>query len=184
MLLLAGQWQEDGNKQLHGLAVHGELHTTPLKCTLYRSLSFPTDSQIPAQHTNQESAVCQLYTHISCVFLQVPLVVWMLAVIIFSAVSLQELSGLQGPLASLNVAAHTLYRTGRVRSLLSLFAFEEDRAKVEEYRHSLQAEVDLLRKEYSILLYGGKVDRVVSHLVCKSGYVAEICSYKSVTWWG
>lgn len=85
----------------------------------------------------------------------------MLAVVIFSAVSLQQLSGLQGPLASLNAAAHTLYRTGRVRTLLSLFAFEENRDMVEVYRHSLQAEVDLLRKEYSILLYGGKIDRVV-----------------------
>eukprot|EP00878_Enallax_costatus_P005349 GHUV01005618.1.p1 GENE.GHUV01005618.1~~GHUV01005618.1.p1 ORF type:complete len:894 (+),score=279.19 GHUV01005618.1:728-3409(+) len=100
--------------------------------------------------------------------LMAPLVLWVVAVIIIFGISFQQLSGLQGPLASLNAAAHTLYRTGRVRTYVTLFAFEEDRQKVEELRRGLQTEVDLLHQEYDLLPYGGSVGRVVSRQRCCS----------------
>jgi hypothetical protein len=45
--------------------------------------------------------------------LQVPLLLWVAAVIIIFGVSFQKLQGLQGPLASLNAAAHVRFRFAR-----------------------------------------------------------------------
>jgi hypothetical protein len=47
------------------------------------------------------------------VLLQVPLLLWVAAVIIIFGVSFQKLQGLQGPLASLNAAAHVRFRFAR-----------------------------------------------------------------------
>jgi hypothetical protein len=44
---------------------------------------------------------------------QVPLLLWVAAVIIIFGVSFQKLQGLQGPLASLNAAAHVRFRFAR-----------------------------------------------------------------------
>ena len=77
-------------------------------------------------------------------------------------VSFKELSNLQGPLASLNVAAHVMYRVARVRSGISLFAFEEDPATMIELHDSVEVELNLLEKEYDTLMYGGTVVTLVS----------------------
>lgn len=44
---------------------------------------------------------------------QVPLLLWVASVIIIFGVSFQLLQGLQGPLASLNAAAHVRFRFAR-----------------------------------------------------------------------
>lgn len=44
-----------------------------------------------------------------------PLVLWAIAVVIVFGVSFKQLANLQGPLSSLNAAAHVTYRTSRIR---------------------------------------------------------------------
>jgi hypothetical protein len=78
-------------------------------------------------------------------------------VVIIFGVSFQELSDLQGPLASLNVAAHVMYRVARLRAQLSQLAFELDPAVTETLRTGALDELGLLRREYETLLYGGRV---------------------------
>lgn len=87
---------------------------------------------------------------------------WCSAVVIIFGVSFQELSDLQGPLASLNVAAHVMYRVARLRSQLSLLAFELNATVTETYRAEALSELGLLRGEYETLLYGGRVLTLVS----------------------
>jgi hypothetical protein len=84
------------------------------------------------------------------------------AVVIVFGVSFKELSNLQGPLASLNVASHVMYRVARVRSGISLFAFETDPAAMVQLHHNVEAELALLEREYETLMYGGKVVTLVS----------------------
>jgi hypothetical protein len=93
---------------------------------------------------------------------QLPIALWCSAVIIIFGVSFQELSDLQGPLASLNVAAHVMYRVARLRAQLSLLAFELNTTVTETYRAEALTELGLLRREYETLLYGGRVLTLVS----------------------
>lgn len=53
-------------------------------------------------------------THAVCHLLQVPLLIWCVALIIIYGVSFDRVKNLQGPLTSLDVAAHVIYRLSRV----------------------------------------------------------------------
>ncbi len=53
---------------------------------------------------------------------QVPLMLWALAVVVLYGVSFSSLSNLQGPLASLDAAAHVLYRSARVTQYMNRLA--------------------------------------------------------------
>jgi hypothetical protein len=79
----------------------------------------------------------------------------MVAVIVIYGVSFVKLNGLQGPLASLNVAAHVIYRIARVRVAGNVVAFETDASAIPGHLVGLKAELDILRGEYNALLYGG-----------------------------
>lgn len=48
-----------------------------------------------------------MYSRLS---VQLPMLLWVAAVIVIYGVSFQKLEGLQAPLASLNAAAHVRYR--------------------------------------------------------------------------
>ncbi|KAF8055488.1 tmcC [Scenedesmus sp. PABB004] len=85
----------------------------------------------------------------------VPLLLWVAAVIIIFGVSFQKLQGLQGPLASLNAAAHVRFRLARVRLIANVYAFAETPAEMAGYRDELRYELGKMRSEYESLLYGG-----------------------------
>lgn len=82
-------------------------------------------------------------------------------------VSFQKLSALQGPLSSLNVAAHVIYRIARVRFVGNNLSFSLTASENVRYRALLMDELKLLRQEYSALLYGGEVITYVSTRACE-----------------
>jgi hypothetical protein len=55
--------------------------------------------------------------------LQVPLLLWVAAVVVIYGVSYADLQGLQGPLASLNTASHVLFRFSRCRLYAAKLAY-------------------------------------------------------------
>jgi hypothetical protein len=85
----------------------------------------------------------------------VPLLLWLSAVVIIFGVSYKQLSGLQGPLASLDNAAHVLYRVARTRAYANQLAMADAASENEKYRELLSRQVELLSQEYSTLMYGG-----------------------------
>jgi hypothetical protein len=97
--------------------------------------------------------------------LQVPLLLWLAAVVIIFGVSFQQLSGLQGPLASLDNAAHVMYRSARVRAYANQYAMADAPSDIERYRGLLAAEVEVLAEEYNTLMYGGLMKTMVRTLL-------------------
>lgn len=91
--------------------------------------------------------------HHCCV--QAPLVLWAIAVIIICSLSFTRVQNLQGPLASLDVAAHVVYRLSKVNTYTINLAFNFDDSLSNRYKAQLIDELDLLEKEYNTLLYGG-----------------------------
>eukprot|EP00775_Hariotina_reticulata_P003515 gene3515-3785_t len=87
----------------------------------------------------------------------IPLVLWVCAIIISFGVSFQMLQGLQGPLSSLNAAAHVCYRMARCRLVANNYAFTDTGAL---WRDQLIDELRMLRQEYNALLYGGHIPQV------------------------
>ncbi|WIA14495.1 hypothetical protein OEZ85_003017 [Tetradesmus obliquus] len=87
----------------------------------------------------------------------VPLLLWVAAVIVIFAVSQNSLKGLQGPLASLDLSVHVLYRITRTRLAANFLAFSTTAAENELHRAELRHRLDLLRQDYSTLMYGGKM---------------------------
>eukprot|EP00877_Chromochloris_zofingiensis_P013211 jgi/Chrzof1/8143/UNPLg00190.t1 len=98
-----------------------------------------------------------LPSHVVSFKFMVPLLLWVAAVIVMYGVSFQKLSALQGPLSSLNVAAHVIYRIARVRFVGNNLSFSLTASENVRYRALLMDELKLLRQEYSALLYGGEV---------------------------
>lgn len=100
--------------------------------------------------------------------MQAPLVLWAVAVIIIYAISFERLRVLQGPLASLDVAAHVMYRTSRVLMLINSLFFTvnvEPAAAAAENAHwraLVAPEIEWLEQEYNTLLYGGVANVQVS----------------------
>jgi hypothetical protein len=99
----------------------------------------------------------------------------MAAVIIIFGVTFQKLNDLQGPLASLNLAAHVIYRAARLRLYVNLLAYAlppyQDNVHLREH---IIEEVTLLREAYNSLLYGGPVKTVVS----RTSYRWQVSSTK------
>lgn len=72
-------------------------------------------------------------------------------------ISFERLNGLQGPLSSLNVAAHVIYRVARVRVFMNTAAFAETASETGEQMEKLRPELQLLQSEYFSLLYGASL---------------------------
>ncbi|KIY98973.1 hypothetical protein MNEG_8988 [Monoraphidium neglectum] len=89
-----------------------------------------------------------------------PLVLWAAAVVVVFGVSFVELANLQGPLSSLNAAAHVTYRVSRVRLAGNKLALSESVADNADYRTQLLDNLATLRQEYTALLYGGRIPPV------------------------
>ncbi|GIL48962.1 hypothetical protein Vafri_5459 [Volvox africanus] len=86
----------------------------------------------------------------------IPLLLWEVALIVMGAVSYMRLEGMQGPLASLNMASHVIYRYTRVRALaLFLVSSERGSSDLTFYRGVLRSELANLQSEYDTLMYGG-----------------------------
>ncbi|PNW76743.1 hypothetical protein CHLRE_11g469500v5 [Chlamydomonas reinhardtii] len=83
------------------------------------------------------------------------LVLWFAAVVAVYAVSLVMLQGMQGPLASLNMASHVMYRYTRVRAVGFNFLAQDDKPGRDLWREVLRTEVKLFTSEYNTLMYGG-----------------------------
>ncbi|GBF92718.1 hypothetical protein Rsub_05087, partial [Raphidocelis subcapitata] len=76
-----------------------------------------------------------------------PLLLWAIAVVIVFGVSFKQLANLQGPLSSLNAAAHVNYRISRVRLIGNFLGFAESSADNARFRAELLAELGTLRSE-------------------------------------
>eukprot|EP00775_Hariotina_reticulata_P009651 gene9651-9811_t len=87
----------------------------------------------------------------------VPRLLWVSLVIIAFGVSFQMLQGLQGPLSSLNAASHVRCRLSRTRLMSNGFMFAETVAETNLWRQLFREELEILKKEYTALLYGGIV---------------------------
>ncbi|GIL50772.1 hypothetical protein Vafri_6912 [Volvox africanus] len=86
----------------------------------------------------------------------VPFFLWNLAVILVYAVSLVKLNGMQGPLASLNMASHVTYRYTRVRAIALAFVTQDDMDSKNVWRELLLNELELFAGEYDAVMYGGE----------------------------
>ncbi|KAG2443203.1 hypothetical protein HYH02_009280 [Chlamydomonas schloesseri] len=85
----------------------------------------------------------------------VPFALWNLALIIVYVVSIVQLEGMQGPLASLNMASHIIYRYTRVRAIAFGFVSQDDIESREAWREMLKKEMTYFESEYDALMYGG-----------------------------
>lgn len=81
---------------------------------------------------------------------------WACAVVVIYGVSLGWLKNLQGPLTSLNVAAHVIYRMSHVHDAVIDLAFAESYADNDRFKAELRPELALMAAEYNTLLYGGQ----------------------------
>ena len=111
--------------------------------------------------------------------LQVPLILWVMAVIVIFGLSFQRLKGLQGPLASLNSMAHVIYRASRVRMYSNLLSMAVVTSEIGDYRANLKEELGILSTEYSTLLYGGQIKVMVGSIVERAAlqyrYLGNTC---------
>lgn len=80
---------------------------------------------------------------------------------------------LQGPLASLDLSVHVLYRITRARLAANFLAFSTTAAENELHRAELRHRLDLLRQDYSTLMYGGKMLLAVRGIVSKPRNTAD-----------
>eukprot|EP00883_Tetradesmus_obliquus_P002715 jgi/Sobl393_1/12921/SZX78204.1 len=94
----------------------------------------------------------------------VPLLLWVAAVIIIFGVSFQKLQGLQGPLASLNAAAHVRFRFARCRLIAQVYGFSQTDADMDQYRVELMDELHHFKAEYEALMYGGTISTLAEGL--------------------
>ncbi|KAG2497903.1 hypothetical protein HYH03_004168 [Edaphochlamys debaryana] len=85
----------------------------------------------------------------------VPLALWNVAVAVIYVVSWSQLHGMQGPLSSLNMASHVIYRYTRLRALAFGFVIQDDLVSRGLWRGMLAKEISLFESEYQALLYGG-----------------------------
>ncbi|KAG2497251.1 hypothetical protein HYH03_004835 [Edaphochlamys debaryana] len=85
----------------------------------------------------------------------VPFALYVAAVIVVYVISLVQLEGMQGPLASLNMASHVIYRYTRVRAIAFGFVSQDDRDSRELWREMLKQELVYFESEYDALMYGG-----------------------------
>ncbi|GIL67639.1 hypothetical protein Vafri_20979 [Volvox africanus] len=87
--------------------------------------------------------------------LVVPFLLLNTFVIVVYVVSLSLLSGMQGPLASLNMAAHVVYRYTHMRCCAWGLVAADDSVTKGEWRNKLKEQINLFEDEYNVLMYGG-----------------------------
>ncbi|EFJ46271.1 hypothetical protein VOLCADRAFT_93382 [Volvox carteri f. nagariensis] len=104
-------------------------------------------------------------------------VLWFAGVLAIYTASILSLSGMQGPLATLNMACHVVYRYTRVRAVGFSFLTQDDTASRALWRDMLRTEVRLFANEYDALMYGGtaasQVNSVFTHAVPPSTFASS-----------
>jgi hypothetical protein len=90
---------------------------------------------------------------------------------------------LQGPLASLDLSAHVLYRMTRCRLASNQLAFSISTEENAFHRAALQGRLAKLRQEYDTLLYGGKMLLAVRGANRSTAGIACSTCYDSSTVW-
>ncbi|KAG2423294.1 hypothetical protein HXX76_015443 [Chlamydomonas incerta] len=85
----------------------------------------------------------------------VPFLLWNIAVIVIYALSVVMLKDMQGPLASLNMASHVIFRYTRIRSAAFGMVANDDAPTKAFWRGMLKEELPLFVSEYDSLMYGG-----------------------------
>ncbi|KAG2434419.1 hypothetical protein HYH02_012249 [Chlamydomonas schloesseri] len=84
-----------------------------------------------------------------------PFAAWNIALVIVYAISLVQLEGMQGPLASLNMASHIIYRYTRVRAIAFGYVSQDEDTSRDIWRDMLATELRYFESEYNALMYGG-----------------------------
>ncbi|KXZ45581.1 hypothetical protein GPECTOR_53g167 [Gonium pectorale] len=85
----------------------------------------------------------------------VPLGLWEIALVVVLTISFLRLDGIQGPLASLNMASRVIYRYTRVRMTALLLVASDSPQERAAWRGTLSTEINNLESEYDTLMYGG-----------------------------
>ncbi|GLC73343.1 hypothetical protein PLESTF_001365300 [Pleodorina starrii] len=105
-----------------------------------------------------------------------PFALWNIALVVVYVVSLLDLNGMQGPLASLNMASHIIYRYTRVRAIAFGLVSQDDAASRVLWREMLATELRYFESEYDALMYGGtpitQLDSVFQHAVPPSTFAS------------
>ncbi|KAG2443454.1 hypothetical protein HXX76_001811 [Chlamydomonas incerta] len=105
-----------------------------------------------------------------------PVILWNIAVLLIYAISLLQLNSMQGPLASLNMASHIIYRYTRVRAIAFGFVSQDDIESREVWRGMLKQEMSYFESEYDALMYGGtpitQMNSVFNHPVPASTFAS------------
>ncbi|PNW74156.1 hypothetical protein CHLRE_13g587550v5 [Chlamydomonas reinhardtii] len=105
-----------------------------------------------------------------------PVIIWNIAVVLIYAISLVQLNSMQGPLASLNMASHIIYRYTRVRAIAFGFVSQDDIESREVWRGMLKQEMSYFLSEYDALMYGGnpitQINSVFNHPVPASTFAS------------
>ncbi|GFR45040.1 hypothetical protein Agub_g6410 [Astrephomene gubernaculifera] len=107
---------------------------------------------------------------------------WFFTLLAIYGVSLYQLEGMQGPLASLNMASHVIYRYTRIRAVGFKFLSQDDTESKSLWRDMLRSEIRLFDSEYMALMYGGtalsQVNSVFTHPVPASTFSSSMFAYE------
>jgi len=126
---------------------------------------------LPPQNDEQVNGKKLVPSSVVVLRFMAPLVLWAAAVVVVFGVSFTQLANLQGPLSSLNAAAHVTYRISRVRLMGNFLAFSETNADNDRYRADLLDELGVLRKE---VCWGGWVGGWVRWVGKEGGELTEL----------
>ncbi|GIL74348.1 hypothetical protein Vretifemale_4277, partial [Volvox reticuliferus] len=125
------------------------------------------------QYINGKALISSKWRGIKFMFLPV---LWFGTLLAIYIVSIMSLSGMQGPLATLNMASHVVYRYTRVRAVGFSFLSQDDAISRALWRDMLRTEVRLFISEYDALMYGGtavsQANSIFTHAVPASTFAS------------
>ncbi|GFR42355.1 hypothetical protein Agub_g3050, partial [Astrephomene gubernaculifera] len=156
---LVGQGQEAGSRSRRS-SVEGPMGRSRRRSSSSRRSSLllePTSSsrRRSPSWTLHINGKALLPSYANLVRFMAPFALWNAAVVIIYAVSLAKLSDMQGPLASLNMASHVIYRYTRMRARAWGFVMQDDPGAKAAWREMFKSELRLFENEYNVMMYGG-----------------------------
>ncbi|GLI70439.1 hypothetical protein VaNZ11_015349 [Volvox africanus] len=132
-----------------------------------------TSTAAGTQYINGKALIPSKWRGIKFMFLPA---LWFGALLAIYIVGIMSLSGMQGPLAALNMASHVVYRYTRVRAVGFSFLSQDDAISRALWRDMLNTEVRLFISEYDALMYGGtavsQANSVFTHAVPPSTFAS------------
>nr|ACF39778.1 PAS domain sensory protein FXL1 [Chlamydomonas reinhardtii] len=164
---------EGGNTAAHNKQGPKVAQQAPMMMSGKKSAARSSSRSAHGMHINGKTLVPSWRNVIKFVG---PFVLWNIALIIVYVVSLMQLKNMQGPLASLNMASHIIYRYTRVRAVAFAFVSADDKGPREGWRELLKTELNNFNSEYNALMYGGtpitQVDAIFNHPVPASTFAS------------